>query len=130
MPLLALLLLFAPLAASAQEAPAPTPDSKQNAAEMTLMMLSQSLALTPAQQDQLRPILRDKFKKAEEIRHNAALTSEQKRAQWQELYQSGRQQADAILTAQQKETLDRLATSLNNASGHLSKAAPESPPAD
>jgi len=69
-----------------------------------LQQLSQVLNLSPAQQEQLLPILQAEAPKIEAIKSNPSMTEGQKLAQMRAIHQQSDPQVKAILSPQQYET--------------------------
>jgi periplasmic protein CpxP/Spy len=109
-------MMFA-LAAGAQEAvTAPAADKDNHSSTQTstdpveqhLKKLSQELSLTPDQEDQIRPVLREMHESMARIEKDQSLPNEQRMAQKHAAFMKADGEIRPILSDEQKKTLDQL----------------------
>lgn len=80
-----------------------TPEER---AQFRTERMAKELSLTDAQKEKLQAINLEAVKKHEEIRNDAKLTPEQKREAMKASHASEKAQLDALLTAEQKQSLE------------------------
>ncbi|MBV8630068.1 MAG: hypothetical protein JOZ83_04035 [Silvibacterium sp.] len=111
------LMMFALTAGAQQTATTPAGTEKdkhgstQNSTdpvEQHLKKLSEDLNLTPDQEDQVRPILREMHDSMGKIEQDQSLSDDERKAQKHAAFMKADSQIRPILTDDQKKTLDQL----------------------
>jgi Spy/CpxP family protein refolding chaperone len=88
--------------------------------------LTKKLNLSSEQESQLEPVLASRDQKISSVMSDAALTHEQKRAQFQTIQQDTKQQLSTILSAEQLQEMQSLHHH-HGAGQHQSQSQPSSP---
>jgi len=111
------LMMFALTAGGQQNATAPAGTEKDNhgstqnstdPVEQHLKKLSEDLNLTPDQEDQVRPILREMHDSMGKIEQDQNLSDDERKAQKHAAFMKADSQIRPILNDDQKKTLDQL----------------------